>query len=230
MTPHRIVRSILPCLVMFSAMSQVLIGQQRELGGRLGGSAPQQAARMSVIKGVVVQDDGAPLPSGVVIERNCHGQVTRESLVDSSGGFIFQVGSGNRFARLGPDVRDDVSEERGSPDTMTLEESPSLAGCEIRARADGYHSTGVVLSVNPAGHVDVGTLVLFPASRLQGTLVSATDLAAPKSARKQLDRSQKAVRAGEFDKAEHLLRGAVNIYPPYASAWFNFAQLYESVY
>ncbi len=65
-------------------------------------------------------------------------------------------------------------------------------GCEVRARLAGYRSTPVMFdSGSSVGQIDVGTIVLYPLSKVRGTTVSATDMAAPKPARKAFERFER---------------------------------------
>jgi tetratricopeptide (TPR) repeat protein len=190
------------------------------------------------VSGIVMQEDGSPIPSGVVIERTCGGRVTRESYADSTGRFSFQIGGTSRAASILPDASDESGAEadlfggRGSqlsagPTALDRQASPSLMGCEIRARLAGYTSTRVTIDFsNSVGNVDLGTILLCRLSRVAGTLVSATDLAAPKSARKEFARFEETYRKKDLPAAERHLRTALDKYPNYAAAWFGLGQLY----
>ncbi len=195
---------------------------------------------MIFVSGVVVQENGAPLPTGVVIERNCNGRVTRETYVDARGNFSFQIGGINRSASVLPDASDesgsaaDLFGGRGTQSSASSSafdrQAPiNLMGCEVRARLAGYRSTPVMLdSGSSVGQIDVGTIVLYPLSKVRGTTVSATDMAAPKPARKAFERFEKAFRKNDLADAERHLRSALEIYPNYAAAWFGLGQVYQS--
>ncbi len=193
------------------------------------------------ITGTVVQEDGTPPPFGAVIERMCNARIKREATVDPNGGFSFQVGGDYPTIN---DVMPDASDDSfgggmgsfGNNRTMPSASSgmntgpsfPNLMGCELRARLDGYRSSSVILQgFDNSGQIDVGTLVLSPMSRVSGTLVSASDLQAPKQAKKALERAHKALQKNQVGQAEKDLKSALEAYPKYAMAWFDLGRLYQ---
>jgi len=191
------------------------------------------------ITGAVVQEDGTPLPLGVVIERSCGGRVRREAGVDSSGNFAFQVGVANPSSSVLPEASDDsmggletfgdrTSRAFALPSGMGSMSSTNLTGCELRARAAGYQSSKVILDgFNTTGQIEVGTIVLHPIAKVQGTLVSVTNMQAPKAAKKALERAQKALQKKHFEEAEKDLKTALKVYPTYAAAWLALGQVYQ---
>ncbi len=196
--------------------------------------SPRQQA--PYINGAVVLDDGTPAPMGTYIERICSGQIKREAYVGSGGQFSFQVGANNNFmvdASEGLGASD--SPWRSAPQTagglpdFGMGAATKLMGCELRAQLPGYRSSVVILrgdqSIGPI--IDVGTIVLCPLERVPGTTVSATNLQAPKDAKKALERAQKAVQKNKLEEAEKDLRSAVEIYPKYAGAWLALGQVYQ---
>ncbi len=192
-----------------------------------------------VITGMVVQEDGSPLPSGAIIERVCGNRVKKEAYVTPSGYFSFMIGSGTTVSGMMPEASDDSAagfsgygnrpaqaEMRSA--TSDLTSSPNLAGCELRARLAGYRSSSVMLDgYSRFGNLDVGTILLQPLSRVQGTLVSVTDMMAPKEAKKSVERADKAMKKNNPAEAEKHLRAAVESCPKYASAWFKLGLVYE---
>ncbi len=189
------------------------------------------------INGMVVMDDGSPPPMGVYIERICSGQPKREAYVGSGGQFSFQVGRNSNFmvdaSDGGPGASDSPwrtgSQSMGGMPDFGMGVATKLMGCELRAQLPGYRSSVVILrggqSIGPI--IDVGTIVLCPLTRVPGTTVSATNLQAPKEAKKALERAQKAIQKNKLEEAEKDLRSAVEIYPKYASAWFAMGQVYQ---
>jgi len=101
-------------------------------------------------------------------------------------------------------------------------------GCELRADLPGYRSSSVILTGSQLmGRVlDVGTIVLYPIAKVQGTTVSISSLQAPKDAKKAMERGDKALRKAKLGEAETSFRDAVSIYPGYASAWFSLGRIY----
>ena len=208
----------------------------------------QEIQREIFFFGMVVQEDGAPLPMGTEIERVCNARAKREATVDSTGHFSFQVGGLNNFSNVLPEASDDSfgnqgvfgdgnPRQSGTPTEMTgmtgmtgmnSASLPNLAGCEVRARLSGYRSSSVMLQgVYSMGQVDLGTIVLYPVSKVPGTLVSITDMQAPKAAQKALDRAQKDIRKKNLAEAEKNLNAAIAAYPKYAAAWFTLGKVYQ---
>ncbi len=192
------------------------------------------------VSGTVVTADGAPLPSGVMIERMCNGLAKRETEVDSTGHFSFQIGGTytNRINNLLPDASEDYStwtDQLGNETGRFAGTNPpmgasgtNLMGCEIRATLAGYRSSTARLEGGPlSGQTDVGTIVLSPLAKAPGTMVSATNLQAPKKAKKAFEEGQKEILKKNFDKAENSLKAATEVYPNYAAAWFGLGQVYE---
>ncbi len=201
----------------------------------------RQLSHPIFITGAVVQEDGSPLPSGAVIERICGGHVSREATVDSSGHFSFQVGGQGRYSDVLPDASEEsfggpgvLSQGRGSPPPGmntgfgSVPQGSNLMGCELRAQLAGYHSSTIILSnINETGQNDVGVILVSPRSKVMGTLVSATDMTAPKAARKALESARKAAQKNRLGEAETGLKRAVDIYPKFAAAWFELGQVYQ---
>jgi hypothetical protein len=197
--------------------------------------------QMLFISGMVVQEDGNPLPSGVVIERVCGGHTKKEAYVSSSSGsFAFQIGGGNNTSNVLPDASDEnmsgfdtfgsgsgrMSSSSASMDPMS---SGNLMGCELRAQLPGYRSSTVTLTgFSLIGPVDVGTIIVQPISKVPGTTVSVNDMQAPKDAKKAKERAAKAMQRKKPEEAEKELRAAIEIYPDYASAWYQLGLVYQS--
>ncbi len=197
----------------------------------------RQRQPMPFISGEVVMEDGSDLPMGVVIERICNGRKIKESHVSSNGHFSFQIGANISMVMDASDSGWGGIGVPGSPGAQALGSSSSsgmgfpseLAGCELRADLVGYRSSAILLtgSLLMGRVVDVGTIVLHPIAKVQGTTVSMTSLQAPKNAKKSMDRAKKALRKQKLDEAEKNLKAAVDTYPAYADAWFALGQIYQ---
>lgn len=205
-----------------------------------GNNTARQRQHMPIISGAVVMEDGTPPPMGVVIERICYGNKIRESHVSSNGNFSFQIG-------VNTDMVMDASERNwetpgmpgasgvpgmqipGESSEFARGSSTQLMGCELRADLAGYRSSTVILNGSQmmGNMMDVGTIVLHPISKVTGTTVSATNMRAPKDAKKAMERGDKALRKQKLDEAEKNLQTAVEIYPAYASAWFTLGRVYQ---
>jgi tetratricopeptide (TPR) repeat protein len=159
--------------------------------------------------------------------------------VDSRGFFSLQIGGSARYSTVIPDSSDDAPSSTdlppnragrrfGLPATADSIAAASLMGCELRASFDTFRSNTLVLQgVKNLGQLDVGTIILYPAARVSGTLVSVTSLQAPKDARKALERANKALEKKNLEKAKKELRKAVEAYPKFAAAWFAMGQVHE---
>ena len=185
------------------------------------------------LSGRVMMEDGAPPPEPVVIERICNGQPRPEAYTDSKGRFSFQLGQNtNLIADASVNTAADPlgdplgRTQRGSfGQGRTLSER-DLIGCELRAVLPGYRSdliplAGRRLMDNP----DVGTIILRRLGKAEGTLISATTLAAPKDARKAYEKGMEAIRKKKFDEARKQFEKAVTVYPQYALAWYELGRI-----
>ncbi len=177
------------------------------------------------ITGTVVRDDGNLPPMETYIERVCATGTTKEVYVSPDGSFGFQVGGASSVL---PDASDRSSGLSWDPfgnasgSTAVSSSSPwRLNGCVLRASMGGYRSSELTLNVSQtSGTVDAGTIVISPAVRVMGTTVSATNLAAPKSAKRALARAEKSIEKKDVADAEAQLKSALASYPSYADAWY----------
>ncbi len=178
------------------------------------------------LAGRVMLDDGTPPPQPVAIQRVCGGSPYTEGYTNSQGYFSIDVG-----ARLTSTVQDASSSGFADPalgTAMSSTPSGNSAGmndrqwlyCEIRAQLSGYQSQSVSM-VNRRAMDDpnVGTILLHRLGQSEGTMVSATTLAAPKSARKAYEKGLDLIRKKKLDDAQASLNKAVQEYPRYAAAW-----------
>lgn len=255
-----VLRSCLLTLVVLSLLPWCMAFQQKPPGNsggagntRGGNSNPSGAMtpgdstrtqrsnpQAVFISGIVAQEDGGPLPTGVIIERVCGGKAKKEAYVAASGVFSFQIGGENNmpsmfadasddspgglFGSRGPDGRSRMSGMSGPDPTGYL----TLIGCELRAQIAGYRSSSIILTPsNLFGNIDVGTIVIQPMSRTPGTTVSLLDMRAPKEARKSVEHADKALHKNNLVEAEKDLKSALTAFPDYASAWFRLGLIYE---
>jgi hypothetical protein len=194
------------------------------------------------ISGNVMQEDGSPPPNNAIIEMDCGGTKTREATVSPNGRFSFQYGGSRKFRELVPDAADSnalvpdddaiywspMSSGSGGKIETTTPLNIRLSGCDLRAQLTGYRSSfirldGTVLtSVN-----EVGSIVVYPESRVRGTAVSAANLSAPKKAKSLLKQADKIYKKGKLDDTERLLKSAIEIYPKFIDAWVQLGSLYQ---
>ncbi len=199
----------------------------------------RQNPQILFLTGSVVDADGSRLPMGATIVRTCGGRIKREAAVDINGFFSFQVGGVHTDPGMLPEASDDTFDGMGpmggrgsqrfaGPNGVDITSTPDLMGCELSAQLPGYKSSTIILD-NPhmTGTMDVGTIVLYPMTKVLGTTVSATSLAAPKPAKKAFEHANHALEKKNLVNAEQYLKTAVEAYPNYAEAWYRLGQVYQ---
>ncbi len=195
------------------------------------------------LSGKVVLEDGTPPPDSVVIERVCNGTPRPEGYTDSKGRFSIQLGRdshmvtdasvGSEAAGLGRDTGMGGGgfggmQSAGSRDPFGGMSERDLIGCEVRASLPGYRSDVVMLSGRRMfDNPDVGTIVLRRMGNVEGSTVSITNLNAPKDAKKAYENGRKEIGKKKWANAQKQLEKAVQIYPEYASAWFELGRSFE---
>lgn len=207
---------------------------QREPDWRQQQPIPEMQ-RPIFLSGRVVLEDGTPPPEPVVIERICNGQPRPEAYTDSRGRFSFQLGQNTTVLAdasvntaadiLGDPMRRSQGPGFGQPRAISERE---LIGCELRAVLPGYRSdliplAGRRLMDNP----DVGTIILRRLGKVEGTVISATTLNAPKDARKAYERGLEAAKKNKLDEARKQLERAVTLYPQFAAAWYELGRIHQ---
>jgi Tfp pilus assembly protein PilF len=212
-------------------------GQPASQSGQLN---QQSIQRPWFFSGKVVLDDGTPATGDVTIESVCGGVRRPEAHTDSRGRFSFEFGhnaamlpdasiSSGGFDRLGRGFP--AGAARGGSDmlpTMGTGVRPGPTGCELRAVLAGYRSealdlAGRQLMDNP----DVGTIILHRLGQGMGTIVSATNLAAPRDAKKAYERGLASLKKQQWAEAQMHLERAVQVYPKYAAAWFGLGLAHD---
>jgi tetratricopeptide (TPR) repeat protein len=201
------------------------------------------------LSGKVVTSDGSPLPGPVVIERVCSGGPRPEAYTDSKGHFQFQLGQNNyQFADASYGRASNSMESGGiagassvgsistsssnigqlSNNPETMMSSFALNGCDLRASASGYRSDTVPLANRRyMDNPDVGVIVLHRLANVEGLTTSATTGQAGKDARKSFDKGMEAAKKGSIDDAQKNLQKAVEIFPRYATAWYELGKVHE---
>jgi Flp pilus assembly protein TadD len=178
------------------------------------------------LSGKVVLQDGTPPPEPVKIERICGGSPRPQGYTDMKGRFQFQLDS-----QIG--VEADASDMMSRPSAGMVGRPPSglgargdLVGCDLRAVLPGFISGSISL----AGHTsfdnpDVGTIVLRRAGNVEGTTISMSSLNAPKDAQKAYEKGRELLKKDKAEEAERSFQKAVDLYPKYATAWFQLGLL-----
>ena len=198
--------------------------------------SPANIPQPIFVAGRVVMEDGAAPPGLVTLETVCNGSPHGEGYADSKGYFSIELGARNG-------VIQDASEytpsrnwntsgmTSGSATSGPLGSSQSserkYMGCDLQAKLAGYRSQTVPLvGRRPMDDPNVGTILLHrigPAE--EGRTISAVSLAAPKDARKAYEKGLDALKKKKFDDAQLNFAKAVEVYPHYATAWYELGML-----
>ncbi len=236
-----------PFLALFFAISVTVHGQQ---GGANGGhgSAPtpqlqpesqelkvDRNVRPVFLSGRVAFSDGSPPPEGVVIQRVCNGFTRNEAWTDDRGRFNFQLGKeAADLQDLSQDANADPNRVSsiGSPDRSALPTQPetTLSGCTLQASLPGYKSESFLMTSRDAAEKpDIGVIYLRRLGEVQGDVVSATTLMAPRPARRAFEKGESAAKKMRWDQAAEDFREALKSYPQYAAAWYDLGQTLEQL-
>ena len=191
---------------------------------------PQNMPMPVPITGRVMLDDGGPPPDTAVIERICNGRARAEGYTDRRGYFSIDLG-----------MEQGVLQDASMGDTGTRFPGQALSGsgmggggmseqrftnCDLRANLPGYRSQLVSLANHRAmDSPDVGTIFLHRLGNVEGRLISAISLAAPKDARKAFEKGTDLEKKKKLDDAMKNFQKAVDVYPKYAAAWFELGKL-----
>jgi superkiller protein 3 len=98
--------------------------------------------------------------------------------------------------------------------------------CELRAKLAGYRSQTVSLAMRrPLDDPNVGVILLHRLTPNEGGTVSAISLAAPKDARKAYEKGLDAIKKKKAADAVKNFQKAVEIYPKYATAWYDLGRV-----
>ena len=206
---------------------------------RLPGSIPtgSQPTRSDVdlvviVLGRIATNDGSPVPSDTLVERICNERVRQQIYASPGGGFSMQMGS---HAGVLLDATGDSGTDWSAQHDMSGRTSETgiprseLAKCDLRASAGGFRPNSISLvGLTPSGGaVDVGAIVLERAGQIKGMTLSAAPYQAPPTARKAYEKGLQAEKNSKLPEAERNFAKAVEIYPRYASAWFQLGKVFE---
>ena len=178
------------------------------------------------ISGKVVLTDGSPVAESVTIESNCGGRKRVETYTDSHGNFSFELKKkSNTMAMQSADIggsSDYPLSKNGGGDAF------QYRNCELEAVSPGFSSEVVQIAANMSSMIettDVGRIVIHPIGGSTDSVLSATSLAAPSSAKKAMDKAREQEKKNKTEDAEKSLQKAVEIYPQYAAAWTELGRL-----
>ncbi len=177
------------------------------------------------VSGKLAVADGGTVPPNVVIAKLCGNKREALGFADSKGNFSVKL-SGNSLAAL-VDASDDNRGALGrGPIAMRDQGGANLLGCELLASFPGYRSETINISSRRSlDNPDVGTLLLHRLGSGTGTMVSQTTLLAPKPALKAYEHAMSDMRKSNVESARKNLEKAVDVYPKFASAWYELGHL-----
>jgi tetratricopeptide (TPR) repeat protein len=189
-------------------------------------------ARPIYLSGKVVLQDGTPPPEIVKIERVCGGSPRTQGYTDAKGRFQFQVDSGFEGDQDASDPRSGATavgglgSMGGSVSRQSAASRGQLAGCDLRAVLPGFFSGSVTLSNHSEfDNPDVGIIVLHRSQSVEGTTISMSSLTAPKDALKAYEKGRELLKKEKTEEASRSFQKAVEVYPKYATAWFQLGLL-----
>jgi Tetratricopeptide repeat len=185
--------------------------------------------RVMFLRGRVATNDGTPIPNDAVVERVCNNNVRQQVFASSHGDFSMELGS----------RADSILDASGDPSSPSLASSMDstfgltrreLMNCELRATAGGFRSPDISLVDLDVmgGAVDVGMIVLQRFAKVDGMTLDASAYKAPKNARKAYEKGLQAERKANFESARENFEKAVQIYPEFATAWFQLGAVLQN--
>ena len=191
-------------------------------------SEPTQPAgdQVMILAGRVATEDGSSVPYDVLLERVCNGSVRQQVHASSYGDFSMQLGSradsfldasGEPTSQTGPASKDAVS-------GVSRRE---LTNCDLRTSASGFRPSVIsLMGLDPSGGlINVGIITVQRITKIKGRTLSAIPYKAPKSARKVYEKGLDAEWKGNSAKARKYFETAVELYPGYASAWYQLGSV-----
>mgnify|MGYP001423786391 CR=1 FL=1 len=219
--------------------------QQRQPSG----SQAPQVAQAIFLSGIVIYGDGSRATTAARVELLCDG-VVRRQVNTMKGSFSMTVGGSmqsSAYLDASIEGQNDPFGSGGSSaggsgfggfspgglgggggPQMGTATHVDLTGCELQASQTGYQSENITLSHRRAlDNPNVGTLILYKAGSIAGTITSVTTISAPKKARKGYKKALKEVRKkkANYQKAESELKKATDLYPQFSEAWNLLGQI-----
>jgi len=195
-------------------------------------SGPPDLDRVMLLLGQVSVSDGTPVPTDTMVERVCNENVRQQIYAAPGGGFSMQLDS--RVVTLldatadAPATASTHRDAAGQPSEMGIPRS-ELTQCDLRASAAGFRSNTISLvGLTPSGSaIDVGSIVLHRTAPVPGGTLNAAPYQAPPKALKLFDKGLKAAKNSKLAEAQQYFEKALEIYPKYASAWFQLGEILQ---
>jgi len=175
------------------------------------------------VSGKVVLDDGGELTEPAVIQTICQGRRHNETYSDAHGSFSFRFGDPTEGSAASIS---DASSSSASA-RSGVQSSRDFLDCQLQAQLAGFSSQAVELN-NRSGlmsNIDVGRVSLHRLAQVEGTSISVTSALAPPAARKAFEKGLAQEKKSKWDDAQKSFEKAVQIYPRYATAWYQLGAL-----
>src|SRR6266404_1965525 len=178
------------------------------------------------LQGRVTTDDGTLVPNDVLVERVCNARVRQQVYATSHGDFSMQLGARSATLLDASGDTQDVTANKVQEGGISRHE---LMDCELRASVSGFRSNAVsLMELTPvSSSMDVGAIVVHRAEKIKGMTLNAAAYKAPKDARRAFEKGIEAEKHGKLADARQYLEKAVEIYPRYASAWFQLGMVLQ---
>jgi hypothetical protein len=182
------------------------------------------------LRGRIATGDGTPVPHDALVERVCNARVRQQVHATSGGDFSMELGS---MSDSFMDATGDTSSQRGTSrkDPGAGISRMELKNCELRASISGFRSDVVSLMnlLPSASSIDVGAIAVERTTKVKGLTLSATPYKAPSDARRAYEKGLDAEAKGKLANARQFFEKAVEIYPPYVSAWFQLGMVLQNL-
>ena len=179
--------------------------------------------------GRIATSDGTTLPNDAMVERICNNKVRQQVYATAHGDFSMQMES--RFDSFLDASGGSSASQQSDPTKAPTAGIPrrELLNCELRASAAGFRSNSIsLMDLTPfESTADVGAIVVQRAAKIEGMTLSATPYKAPPNARKAYEKGIEAERNGKLVEARKYFEQALEVYPSYASAWFQLGAILE---
>jgi tetratricopeptide (TPR) repeat protein len=224
---------------LFLALSALAFAQGRAGGGRPAVGAPSSNLPSSFpgvgattssptsagvfISGQVVLDDGTELTEPAVIQTICRGQRRSQTYTNSRGYFSFQFGDSRSAAAAS--ISD--ASTSSAPIRSSSQSSSEINECQLQAELAGFISQPIEMGghADMTSAVDLGRVPLHRLAHVDGTSISVTSALAPPPAKKAFEKGLEQAKKNKLDDAQKSFEKAVEIYPKYATAWYQLGWL-----
>jgi tetratricopeptide (TPR) repeat protein len=174
------------------------------------------------ITGQVVLDDGTELTEPAMIQTICRGQRRSQTYTNSRGYFSFQFGD----SKSAESAAISDASSSGAP-TRSISQSSDITSCQLQAELAGFSSQPVEMGgrASMTSNVDLGRVPLHRLAHVDGTSISVTSALAPPAAKKAFEKGMEQAKKNKLDDAQKSFEKAVQIYPRYATAWYQLGWL-----